>query len=204
MNKAIIPNPENQIFQKAANFAGWFVPGSAGIGLMAGQIGVGIGAAFGHASMVAKTLSKANLELFIPKGLEICIGHTKDLNNETGVSASSGGFRGSNDPETRLAEYGNSVAPLSVVYPRQQNIGRQDPIAMLARGIGSRDNQKKIGKANKDAQKGKKSKKGDSLEGDVKWLMVRKATPDSVAHWKQTLRQSEAALAEERAQANGR
>lgn len=46
-------------------------PGSAGIGLMAGQIGVGIGTAFGHASMVAKTLSKANLELFIPNGLEI-------------------------------------------------------------------------------------------------------------------------------------
>lgn len=38
---------------------------------MAGQIGVGIGAAFGHASMVAKTLSKANLDLFIPSGLEI-------------------------------------------------------------------------------------------------------------------------------------
>lgn len=94
---------------------------------------------------------------------------------------------------------------------------------MLARGIGSRVNQKKIDKANKEAQKGKKSKKGDSLEGDVKWvgahcerfgtrigltfllqLMVRNATPDSVAHWKHTLQQSEAALAEERAQANGR
>lgn len=25
VNKAIIPNPENQIFQKAANIAGWFV-----------------------------------------------------------------------------------------------------------------------------------------------------------------------------------
>lgn len=46
-------------------------PGSAGIGLMAGQIGVGIGTAFGHASMVAKTLSRVNLELFIPNGLEI-------------------------------------------------------------------------------------------------------------------------------------
>lgn len=46
-------------------------PGSASIGLIAGQFAVGIGTAFGHASMVAKTLSKANLDLFIPKGLEI-------------------------------------------------------------------------------------------------------------------------------------
>lgn len=97
------------------------------------------------------------------------IGHTKDVDDETGVSAPSQGFRGSNDPESRLAGYGNTVAPLSVVYPQQQNIGRNDPIAMLARGIGSRDNQKKIEKANKDAQKGK-SKKGNSLEGDVKWV----------------------------------
>lgn len=97
------------------------------------------------------------------------IGHTKDVDNETGVSAPSQGFRSNNDPESRLAEYGNAVAPLSVVYPQQRNIGRNDPIAMLARGIGSRDNQRKIGRANKEAQKGK-SKKGNSLEGDVKWV----------------------------------
>lgn len=41
---------------------------------------------------------------------------------------------------------------------------------MLARGIGSRDNSKKIEKANKESQKGKKSKKGNSLEGGVKWV----------------------------------
>lgn len=97
------------------------------------------------------------------------IGHTKDVDNETGVATQSQGFRSRNDPKSRLAEYGNTVAPLSVVYPQQQNIGRSDPIAMLARGIGSRDNQKKIDKANKNAQKGK-SKKANSLEGDVKWV----------------------------------
>jgi hypothetical protein len=46
-------------------------PGAAGIGLMAGQIGVGLGSAVGHASAVNRVLSSANLQLFLPKGLEI-------------------------------------------------------------------------------------------------------------------------------------
>lgn len=46
-------------------------PGAGGIALMAGQIGIGAGAALGHASLVAKTLSTANLDVFIPAGLEI-------------------------------------------------------------------------------------------------------------------------------------
>ncbi|KAJ5986051.1 hypothetical protein N7451_010416 [Penicillium sp. IBT 35674x] len=89
INVAIIPNPENQIFQKGANIAGWFMwvktttlypvlankyldrPGAASVALTVGQVGVGIGAAVGHASMVAKHLSKANLDLFLPSGLEI-------------------------------------------------------------------------------------------------------------------------------------
>jgi hypothetical protein len=46
-------------------------PGAASIGLIAGQVGVGVATAFGHASMVSKALLKANMELFAPNGLEI-------------------------------------------------------------------------------------------------------------------------------------
>lgn len=38
---------------------------------MAGQIGVGIGAAAGHVNVVSKALAQANLKMFLPKGLEI-------------------------------------------------------------------------------------------------------------------------------------
>ena len=48
-----------------------YSPGAAGIGLMVGQIGVGLGTHLGHASGLAKILSSANLQLFLPKGLEI-------------------------------------------------------------------------------------------------------------------------------------
>ncbi|KAJ5710332.1 hypothetical protein N7488_004488 [Penicillium malachiteum] len=71
INVTIIPNPENQIFQKGANIAGWFLPGAASIGLTLGQIGVGIGSSIGNNSAVARQLSKANLELFLPNGLEL-------------------------------------------------------------------------------------------------------------------------------------
>jgi len=46
-------------------------PGAAGIGVMVGQIGIGIGSAVGHASYLSKTLSEVNLKIFVPKGLEI-------------------------------------------------------------------------------------------------------------------------------------
>lgn len=46
-------------------------PGAASIGLMAGQLGVGVGAAIGHSSQVSKVLTEANLNLFLPNGLEI-------------------------------------------------------------------------------------------------------------------------------------
>lgn len=46
-------------------------PGAASIGLMAGQVVVGVGGAFGHAAMINKVLAKANLDHFVPHGLEI-------------------------------------------------------------------------------------------------------------------------------------
>ncbi|PNP83933.1 hypothetical protein FNYG_02621 [Fusarium nygamai] len=72
INVARTPNPEAKLFQMGAGIAGWFVPGVASIGLLAGQAGVGVATAFGHASIVSKALSKANMELFSPNGLEIC------------------------------------------------------------------------------------------------------------------------------------
>jgi hypothetical protein len=38
---------------------------------MVGQVGAGLGAAYGKASSVARVLSQMNMELFLPKGLEI-------------------------------------------------------------------------------------------------------------------------------------
>lgn len=46
-------------------------PGAASLGLIGGRIGVGVGAALGHASLLARALSKANLDVFLPNGLEI-------------------------------------------------------------------------------------------------------------------------------------
>ena len=46
-------------------------PGAAGIGLAVGQIGLGIGSAVGHATLLSRALSDANLRLFVPEGLEI-------------------------------------------------------------------------------------------------------------------------------------
>lgn len=46
-------------------------PGLDAVALMVGQIGVGAGFAVGHASMIARALSKADLNVFIPTGLEI-------------------------------------------------------------------------------------------------------------------------------------
>ncbi|KAK4500303.1 hypothetical protein PRZ48_008492 [Zasmidium cellare] len=199
LNKAIIPNPENQIFQKAANIAGYFVPGAESIGIIAGQIGVGVAAAVGNSATLGKTLSKANLQLFIPKGLEICIGKGSNVDQESGYSASRQ-FTGEIDPLTRLEQYGDYLMPLSVVHEQQQNIGRQDPIAMIGRGMSAKDAQQKMQRAGREQQRGKRTKKGDSLEGSLQWLIVRKAQPDSVKAWQESLRQSEAALAKEQAE----
>ncbi|KAJ5218504.1 uncharacterized protein N7498_000603 [Penicillium cinerascens] len=187
INVAIIPNPEHQIFQKGANMAGFFLPGAAGIGLMVGQIGVGLGSAVSHASAVNQILSSANLQLFLPKGLEICIGKTEDVNAEVGLA--SQGSRRPNfygiSPEERQAYFGDLIAPLSRVLPPFQQNGRNDPIAQLGRGLASRTNRQKIKKANKDMAKGKTTNI-DSLEGGLKWLMVRRASADALEYWRKS------------------
>jgi hypothetical protein len=46
-------------------------PGAASIGLLAGQIVGGVGTAVGHSAVVNRVLAKANVEVFVPAGLEI-------------------------------------------------------------------------------------------------------------------------------------
>ncbi|KAJ5938691.1 hypothetical protein N7466_001825 [Penicillium verhagenii] len=177
-----------------------FRPGAAGIGLAVGQIGVGIGAAVGHASVVNRNLSKANLDMFLPNGLEICIGKTKDLEAELGLNPASSQSQSlfGATPGQRCAQYGDMIAPLSQVLSPLEQSGRNDPIAKLGRGLASRGDQKKVQKAEKDmAKKGGKNKKLDSLEGGLKWLIIRKASANAVAHWEQTLDQSNAAIQQE-------
>jgi hypothetical protein len=168
INVAVIPNPENQIFQKGANIAGWFVPGAASIGLMAGQAAVGLGSAYGHASNLSKTLSKANLELFLPQGLEICIMSTQNIDDMFGIRSSRAMSRqmpADAMPEHRLSSYRNLLAPLSMVLAPLAQSGRNDPIAMIGRRFGDKKAQDSIKKARESAAKGEYKD-----QADVKWV----------------------------------
>ncbi|GLI81851.1 hypothetical protein PoHVEF18_010243 [Penicillium ochrochloron] len=173
INVAIIPNPENQIFQKGANIAGWFLPGAAGIGLTLGQIGVGLGTSLGHASAISRVLSSANLQVFLPRGLEICIGKTQDVEATVGLNVSPYQRQDMYGlaPEQRQMLFGDLVAPLSRVLPPLQQSGRNDPVAMIGRSLASRTNQKKIQKAEKDMAKGK-NKSIDALQGGMQWVSL--------------------------------
>ena len=74
-------------------------------------------------------------------------------------------------PEERQACYGNLISPLSSVMPPLRQSGRNDPIALLGRGMSSRDSQKKFQKAQKKLQSGK-SKDVDALEKGLKWVSL--------------------------------
>ncbi|KAH8698683.1 hypothetical protein BGW36DRAFT_295041 [Talaromyces proteolyticus] len=184
INIAIIPNPEAQVFQKGANIAGWFLPGAASIGLTVGQIGVGLGTAMGHSSAVARALSKANLDLFVPNGLEICIGKSKDVDAEVGISSSASRSAPGTLPEDRVARYGNLIAPLSDVLPPLANSGRQDPLAAFGQRIGNKADDKKVRKAREKMEKGK-TDKFDALEGGLQWVRfgANLSTVTTVAHY---------------------
>ena len=168
INVAIIPNPENQIFQKGATIAGFFVPGAGAIGLIAGQAAVGLGTAYGHASSLSKILSKANLEMFLPQGLELCIMSTQNLNDMFGIGSSRAMSRQMPSdamPEQRLVSYRGLLAPLSVVLPPLTRSGRNDPVAMIGRRFGDKKAQGQIKKARESAEKGEYKD-----EANVKWV----------------------------------
>jgi hypothetical protein len=72
-------------------------------------------------------------------------------------------------PEARLAAYRGLLAPPSLVLPPAAGGGRNDPIAMLGRGMASRDAQKKIEKAQEKAREGKFDDKA-MAGAEVKWV----------------------------------
>ncbi|RKL17311.1 hypothetical protein BFJ68_g4815 [Fusarium oxysporum] len=152
INVARTPNPEAQLFQKGANIAGWFVPGAASIGLIAGQVGVGVATAFGHASILSKALSNANMELFTSNGLEIW-----------------------------LNVYGPRVAFVNEILPDRPDMGRQDPLAMAGRALNKRSNKRKAQDAQEKLDKGERKDKGTrrlfKSYDDIEWLVVKLALP---------------------------
>ncbi|KAF9774436.1 hypothetical protein IL306_007561 [Fusarium sp. DS 682] len=178
INVARTPNPEAQIFQKGASIAGWFVPGAATIGLIAGQVGVGVATAASHASIVSKALSKANMELFAPHGLEICIIKTKDLNMELGISPyEQHNLPYNMPPVDRLNAYGSRIAYVDQILPERSDLGRRDPLAMAGRALSRKSNQKKAEDAQEKLDKGEKKGKGlrSLLKSydDVEWVSSR-------------------------------
>ncbi|KAF5589726.1 hypothetical protein FPCIR_6704 [Fusarium pseudocircinatum] len=184
INVARTPNPEAKLFQMGAGIAGWFVPGVASIGLLAGQAGVSVATAFGHASIVSKALSKANMELFSPNGLEICIITTEDLDTELGIS--SHGIRDmpyNTPPVDRLSTYRPRIAFVNEILPDRSDMGRQDPLAKVGRALNKRSNKRKVQDAQERVDKGEKKDKGKrrlfKSYDDIEWLVVKVAHPTS-------------------------
>jgi hypothetical protein len=95
-------------------------------------------------------------------------------------------------PLLRLASKGDLLAPQDIVQPPMQH-GRNDPIALLGRGLAANTAQKKAEDADKDARKGN-MKRMTNLQGNLQWLMIRRASPNAIAQWKNCEAQSDAAL----------
>ncbi|KIW45764.1 hypothetical protein, variant 2 [Exophiala oligosperma] len=192
INVARVPNPENQVFQTGANIAKLFIPGGAKLGLMAGQLGVGLATRIGHSSLVDRVLLKINLEIFIPNTLEICICTAKEVNAEVGLSPNEPrrDFVSGLSPQDKVTTYGDLVASLTRVLPPAENIGRQDSIAGLGNFLNGRRTRKKVAKAERrDAWKRGENKRMSQLESSLQWLMVRRASPGTVEQWQMMLRQ---------------
>lgn len=96
------------------------------------------------------------------------IGKTTDVDAEVNITSRADSLYGLS-PEEMQGYYGDLIAPLSRVLPPLPQSGRSDPIAMLGRGLASRDNQKKRRKAEEKMAKGK-TKDLQSLEGGLKWV----------------------------------
>lgn len=99
---------------------------------------------------------------------QFSIGSSTDIDAEVGIPPGDARPYSINiSPRERLACYGDLIAPISQILPPLQHSGRNDPIALLGRGMSNRDSQKKIKRAQKKLEKGK-SKRIDNLEGDLK------------------------------------
>ena len=76
--------------------------------------------------------------------------------------------------------YGDLVAPLTQVLEPNTRDGRNDPVALLARAMSSRDRQKALGDARKNAAKGDQ-KNMNSLGNDLKWVGWLRCLPELYA-----------------------
>ena len=92
-----------------------------------------------------------------------------NVNAEIGIRDGSTGSMAGASPEDRLASYGNYIAPISVILPPVRTAKRNDPLAVIGRTIGQRDQQRKMGHAQDDLDKGK-TEKSAKLEQGVKWV----------------------------------
>lgn len=72
--------------------------------------------------------------------------------------------------EQRVAAYGDSVAQLDEVLLPVRTGGRNDPIAMLGKGMSKRKNQKKGEKVQKKMDSGRDRK--IDVDGGLKWVSL--------------------------------
>ena len=163
----------------------------------------------GKKTMMENVLSRANLNMFLPHGLEawrvltslaccvmfkltnISVATVSMLDSILDDGAYDPYGRSTNSvsitAQDRLAAYGDSLTPLTVIRPPLTGAGRQDPIAILGNAFAkrsqnkaSRKAQKHAIKARKDADKGKtKVSKSDRLEGGMKLVGPPLACPSS-------------------------
>ncbi|KAK4703607.1 hypothetical protein P7C70_g2610, partial [Phenoliferia sp. Uapishka_3] len=172
LNLTTIPNPEMQLANTAAGLAGWFVPGlAAGIALTGVQVIAQVGGAVVVKGATKSCLANANQNIFFPRGLEVQLQSTQQLNTLLGVYNTNSPPTFSLDPMSRLQIYAPYISPVSTVLPPVQGAGRTDPIAQLGSGLSNRKQNKQQRKAEEDAAKGK-MKKADKVEKGLVWLAV--------------------------------
>ena len=92
-----------------------------------------------------------------------------NVNAEIGIRDGPTGSMAGTSPEDRLTSYGNYIAPISVILPPVRAGKRNDPLAVIGRSIGQRDQQKKMSKAQEELEKGKMEDFA-KLEQGVKWV----------------------------------
>lgn len=116
----------------------------------------------------------------VPTDHDTSIAKTKDVNAEVGYSPAPRSDRVTARPESRIAAYGDLVAPLTVVMPPLEHVGRRDPIAMIGRGLSSKETNKKMEKAQEKMERGRRNKDLNGLEDGFKWVSSRQCPLSSL------------------------
>ncbi|KAH6644281.1 hypothetical protein C7974DRAFT_371418 [Boeremia exigua] len=189
INIAIVPNPEAQLFQKVASVAGWFVPGFGVLGVVAGQVGVGMASAYGRKSAVSRVLAKANIDVFVPRGLEIWIGTTQNVDEDLGLPERVSGAANSNalSPWELLSSYNGRVAPIAEASEGGKSRGRTDPIALLGHRLNSSKSKEKFKEAQRQYSDGN-TKQIEQLKRKLNWLIITQASNETIKAWQEILK----------------